>query len=184
MNHQQLNFNQIRGDAASRILAIQANRNPIALLLDHVQDTRNIGGLFRLADAARLEQLYFYPALFDKTSKKLTKVARSTNKYIKTSILQQQVDINHLQAHYQLIALEKTTTSICYAQFQPQMNKPILLVVGSEKFGVSPPLLDAVEAALHIPMLGVNTSMNVNAATSIVVYSLLEKLGTFDTLVT
>ena len=36
-------------------------------------------------------------------------------------------------------------------------NKKILLIIGAERFGVSPELLRLSTASIHLPMLGVNT---------------------------
>jgi tRNA G18 (ribose-2'-O)-methylase SpoU len=144
--NKQLNFQEIRTDAAERIANIKHNRLPIALLCDKMTDFRNIGSIFRIADAARLEKIYFYQSDTNFEHKKITKVARSTNQYVDFEITFQQ----------------KNT------------NKKLLLIIGAEKFGVSEELLKKVTTAIHLPMLGVNTSMNVSVATGIAVFKLME----------
>lgn len=175
----QLSFQEIRGDAIERIKNIQNNRNQIALLCDRMTDNRNVGSMFRIADAARLEKIFFYQTKVDIQHKKVGKVARSTNQYVDFELINDLEKVKLLQQEYEIIALDKTSESINYTTFQPQLNgKKLLLIIGAERFGVSEELLSLTSAAIHLPMLGVNTSMNVSVATGIAVFNLLEKITT------
>ena len=62
MQEKQLSFQDMRPDSKATAENIKTNRNPISLLLDRMTDPRNIGGIFRLADAARIKHIYFYKA--------------------------------------------------------------------------------------------------------------------------
>ena len=136
-------------------------------------DIKNVGAMFRIADAARLEKLYFYQSTVDFTHKKLTKVARSTNKYVEFESINSLEEVGELTSDYEVIALDKTSESIDYNVLSLQTSKKILLIIGSERQGVSPELLQLARQSIHLPMLGVNTSMNVSVATGIAVYHLL-----------
>ncbi len=171
----QLNFQEIRTDAAERIMTIKDHRTPIALLCDRMTDIRNVGAMFRIADAARLEKIYFYQSDVNFNHKKVAKVARSTNQYVDFEIVNTFAEVEHLQTIYEMIALDKTAKSIDYTIFQQHDTaKKLLLIIGSEQFGVSEMLLGMTTAAIHLPMLGVNTSMNVSVATGIAVFHLLK----------
>lgn len=174
--NKQLNFQEIRTDAAERMANIKHNRLSIALLCDRMTDFRNIGSMFRIADAARLEKIFFYQCDINFEHKKITKVARSTNQYVDFEIINDIQLIANLKKDYEIIALDKTSESIDYTTFQQKdSTKKILLIIGSEKFGVNDELLKITETAIHLPMLGVNTSMNVSVATGIAVFYLLQK---------
>lgn len=177
MLNKQLDFQEIRTNAAERIASISDNRTKIALLCDRMIDVKNVGSMFRLADAARLEKIYFYQSTVDFSHKKLTKVARSTNKYVDFELINDFNKIEKIIAEYEVVALDKTSESIVYTTFQQQSNKKILLIIGAEKFGVSSELLHFATTTIHLPMLGVNTSMNVSVATGIAVYYLLRLLS-------
>lgn len=173
--NKQLNFQEIRTDATERIANIKHNRLPIALLCDRMTDFRNIGSMFRIADAARLEKIFFFQSEANFEHKKIAKVARSTNQYVDFEIIDNLEIIDKLAAEYEIIALDKTSESINYTTFQQKNTaKKLLLIIGAEKFGVSEELLKKATAAIHLPMLGVNTSMNVSVATGIAVFKLLE----------
>ena len=49
-------------------------------------------------------------------------------------------------------------------------------MIGNEQRGVSEELLALTTQSIHLPMLGMNTSMNVTCAAGIAVYGLLMKL--------
>lgn len=150
---------------------LEKERFPIALLLDGVNNPRNIGVIFRLAEAARLHCIYSINTPEFDDSKKLTKASRSTEKYIPHHPLSSLNELEALKDTYQIIGLEITTHSIPYHQFTPQ--KPILLVLGSEQHGISDEVLTLIDQCIHIPMFGIKTSMNVAVAAGIGVYGLL-----------
>ena len=171
--NKQLNFQDIRTNPTERLTNIDLNRTPITLLCDRMTDIKNVGAMFRIADAARLEKLFFYQSTVDFTHKKLTKVARSTNKYVEFESINSLEEVLKLTSEYEVIALDKTSESIDYNNLSLQTSKKILLIIGSERQGVSPELLQQARQSIHLPMLGVNTSMNVSVATGIAVYHLL-----------
>ena len=173
MKEKQLDFGDERPrDMAQYLQYVQENRHPLSLLLDHVEDTRNLGAMFRLADAARLEHIWALgkPGLFE--SKIIRRVSRSTLPYVPHSTISYE-KARELSRQYNLVALEITENSIPYTEYEPEA--PCLLVIGNEKDGVSDELLGLCRQSIHIPMYGVNTSMNVAMATAIAVYGLLAK---------
>ncbi|MFK8105073.1 MAG: TrmH family RNA methyltransferase [Saprospiraceae bacterium] len=171
--NRQLEFSDERKDFKKYLAFIEANRHPISLLLDGIHDLQNIGMLFRLGDAARIEKIYFYPTSFDLNEKKLNRIARSTLQYIPHETLNTLESVKKLQQSHHLVALDRTNKSIPYTQLAPQ--KKILLIAGSEQYGVSDELLALADTTIHIPMYGVNTSMNVACATSIALFSIISK---------
>lgn len=173
MQHQ-TTFQDDRANLAERLASIHQNRHPIALLLAGVEDIRNIAALFRLADAARLKHLYLYQSAALKPQfKKINRIARQTLQYVPHTILTQLDDV---PAVYEWLALEKTTKSIAYTEVE-SVTQAILLVLGNEQYGVHEAILKRCEQAIHIPMYGVNTSMNVSMAAAVVTFSLLSHYG-------
>ncbi|MCP4521360.1 MAG: TrmH family RNA methyltransferase [Cytophagales bacterium] len=164
----QLDFEDER-EGKSALESIAENRTPIALLLDGLEDIVNIGSIFRLADALRLEKVFFYRNTCDLEHKKLGRVARSTNNFTPYEEISLK-KISELKDEYELIVIDKTSDSIDYASYEVQTSKPLLFVLGNEKHGVTQEVLDLSDGSVHLPMLGVNTSMNVAMASGIVLY--------------
>jgi len=172
--NRQLDFEDEREDIAKRLATIHEQRHPVALLLDRIQDPKNIGSIFRLAEAARVEKIYLYHCDFDKKNKNLVRASRSATKYVPFSQLTDLQEVKNLKETFEIVSLEITAQSIPYPNFQPQ--KKTLLIIGSENHGVSEELLQLSTTTIHIPMYGINTSMNVACATGIALYDLLGKL--------
>ncbi|MFK7932322.1 MAG: TrmH family RNA methyltransferase [Saprospiraceae bacterium] len=173
-----INFQDERPDFATHLLQINQHRHPISLLLDGLTLPNNIGAAFRLADAANLQHIYFYRCSEFAQSKKWKRIARATHKYVPYTFLKTLAEIETLQISQQLIALEWTKTSMPFRKFQPV--QPVILVLGSEQRGVSEEVLNLAQRAIHIPMYGVNTSMNVAMAAGIVTYDLVDKVKQND----
>ena len=174
MTQRKTKYKDKEGSFAQRLLDSSQSRARIALLLDRIEDYRNLGSMFRIADAANLEHIYGYQmaALFE--HRKLGKVARSTERFVPYSNLSTPGEIAALCAQYELIALELTDQSIPYTRYQP--TKPCILIVGNETRGVSKELLSLTTGSIHIPMYGINHSMNVAVATGIAAYHLRHAL--------
>ena len=171
----QLEFRESRKNLEKYLAFISQNRHPIVFVLDRLENKRNIAALYRLADAARIEHIYLYQAQVSEDSQKIKRISRSTHEYIESSLLSSEEELIKLKEHYELVALENTTHSIPYYQFDFQ--KPIALLIGNEKRGISKELLMLCDRSVHIPMMGRNTSMNVAMATGIATYGLLERMG-------
>lgn len=169
--NRQLTYQDERTDFEKRLAKINAERHPITFLLAGLQDTRNIGSLFRLADAANIEQVLFYKCAISPDDKRINKTARSAQKYVPAVIINNLAEVAALKEKYTLVALEITSQSIPYTALP--IEKPLCLIIGSENIGVAQPLLDLADATVHLPMYGINTSMNVAAATGIVTYHFL-----------
>lgn len=167
-------FRAVRENLEAHLQKIQQHRHPISLLLDGLSDLRNIAAMFRIADAAGLKKIYLYQCPPIKRHKKFKNWSRSTLQYVPFERLEKLEDIKLLKKEHQILALEWTNKSLLYTRFRP--DKELILVIGNEQHGVSSELLALTEQSLHLPMYGVNTSMNVAVATGIAVYHLLEKV--------
>ncbi len=170
-----LRFEELRPDPEARREAILADRAPIALLLDEIQDPRNAGALFRLADAARCQMIYGFRTGDLPSLRKVQRVSRAAHKFVPFQELEDLQEVADLASSYRLVGLDITDSSRPYHAFQPE--GPVLLMIGNEARGLRPELLALAEASIHIPMYGMNSSMNVAMATGIAVYGMLHRSG-------
>jgi len=166
----QYKFTEKQNSIKKEINDISENRIPIIILIDGLKDIGNIGMIFRLADAIRVEKVLFCNMDKKINEKLLYKKSRATSKYVKFEYCFNIAEIKALKNKYSLILLEKTNTSINYRSYIPE--KAVCLVIGSEKLGVSQELMDISDHALHIPVEGINTSVNVATASAVVLYEL------------
>lgn len=151
----------------------------IALLADSIKTPENIGSLFRLADAYALEHLYLCGTSPSPPNPRIRKTARATEQTVAYSCHDQAVDLLQQlkQQGYRIVCLEHTNTSDDLSRFSLPAGTKLVLVLGSEKQGVSDACLAQAEQCVHIPMLGQNSSMNVAMAAAIAVHSLSQMIS-------
>lgn len=139
------------------------------LLLSAMSKIENIAAVYRLADAAGCDTIYMLAEKAEHLDQKtLQRVSRSTANSIKTISL----TLEELQQRHTkwppLIAIEITSKSTSI--LDTQLPEQCVLVIGHEKQGVPEQVLRLCKQAVHIPMYGINGSMNVSHALAIVLF--------------
>ncbi len=156
-----------------------AARFPLRLLAQDIIDPLNVGSLFRLADALGVEHIHLTGTSVRPPHGKLRKAARATEQYVPWSYSADSLAVvNALKAQgYWVVALELTRKSIDVRTLIVPPECKILLLLGAEKDGLSEPMLEQSAQTVHIPMRGINSSMNVAVACALAVFELTKKLG-------
>ena len=154
------------------------NKFPVVLVCDGVQSPANIGSLFRICDALGIIKIVFCNASINFSSTRLLRTSRNTHKKVDYSISSNSIEeLDSLrQKGYKILALEITKNSIPIEEINTNKSDKIALVIGNEQFGISEEILNQISTSTHINMYGENSSMNVVQATSIALYSLINKL--------
>lgn len=147
------------------------------LLLDNIEDPRNIGAILRSAEVLGFQDILLpdrgvpgiYPAVV-KTAAGATeylRISRETNavKYAKTA----------QNAGFKIIALDaKGTRQIQECRYL-QEDSPIMLVVGGENKGVHQYILKNADATAFISQYGQIPSLNASVAAALAMFSLMNK---------
>lgn len=157
------------------------NKFPLIVLCDGLSSPANVGGLFRVCEAFGVERILFCNGNIDLNSSRLKRTARKTYKTVDYAICD---DINTtlkglMKKGYDIIALEISDISIPSEKITLD-KKAVVLIIGNEQFGISDAILALTSKHMHIEMYGENSSMNVVQATSIALYTLVNKLVVFD----
>lgn len=155
-------------------------RYPIWLLCPGWRDPRNVGSAFRLAEAAGLAGLILAGTTPRPPHPKIDKTARATVRNVPYQCVDDAAALlrARLAEGAYALALEITDESTSLLEFRlPEEvrngSRPLMLIAGSEDQGVAPELLELCTASAHLPMHGLNTSMNVAVALGAGVYLLL-----------
>lgn len=162
-------------------------RHPIYVVCDNIRSLMNVGLIFRLCDAARIERLYLcgitgYPPTPDddrppwvseRAGRVIAKTAIHTVQYVPWEYRPDATEIiRELKARgTQIVVLEQTSQSIDYTCADYQF--PVCLVLGHEREGVESPLLNLADLVVEIPMYGMGNSLNVAMSFGICVYELI-----------
>lgn len=170
-----LNSHQLRKSNQTIAKARQKKikRQPIVLVLDNVLDTYNIGSFFRLADAIAAEKICLCGPVVTPPNLKIHRASIGTWKWIPWEHFQSTVDcLQKLKKEgYFIIACEQTKNSVNYLEAQYKL--PLAIVAGSESNGVGDSVQKMCDLSVEIPMYGINKSLNVLVATSVISYSIL-----------
>jgi len=172
-----------------------AKLNPLYFIADSVRDTFNAGGLFRLCDALAASHFFLCGNTPVPPNPKIRSSSSGTYKVVRHSYHEKTVDAisafrGEKGAWPFVIAIEQPREgfghhigSIYDKHFQDLLrsskraNFPIAFVLGCETGGVSDEVLKVVDGIVDIPMWGINKSLNVIVAASIVGYEVMRQWG-------
>ena len=145
----------------------------IAFLLQSFEDPLNVGSVFRIADACGAKELIFSGTTPIPPHIEIERTGRGHERRVSWRHVPRLEDALGLlrDEKYSIVALETTSHSVCYLEYQ--YPKKLCLVLGNESNGVYSSTLSYCEASVYIPMYGKGPSMNVHVAAALVAYRAL-----------
>jgi tRNA G18 (ribose-2'-O)-methylase SpoU len=169
-------------------------RAPISVVLDDVRSLANVGLIFRLCDALRVERLYLcgitgHPAhptdprprhVSERAEREITKTAVMAIPYVPWEYADSAVEVvRRLKSDgYQAVAVEQAHDSVAYWSagiYRP----PLCLIFGHERAGVTAAALDLADVCVEIPVFGMANSLNVAMALGVVGYEVMRQHAAF-----
>jgi tRNA G18 (ribose-2'-O)-methylase SpoU len=139
------------------------------VVADSLQIPENIGSILRLADAAGSKEVIFINDPSDQSFNRIRRTSRNCEASVPWKFSDREHFITQYpKSSYPLVAVELTTHSTNILE----TNLPFecIFIVGNERHGISSELLKHCDLAVHIPMYGVNGSMNVAHALAITLF--------------
>ena len=171
-------------------------RAPISVVLDDVRSLANVGLIFRICDALRIERLYLCgitgrPAspsdadtrprhVQDRAEREINKTAVMAIPFVPWEYQPSAMDVvQHLRAAgYQIVAVEQAHASTPFTSagiYRP----PLALIFGHERAGVTASALDAADLCIELPVYGMANSLNVAMACALVGYEIMRQHQAF-----
>jgi 23S rRNA (guanosine2251-2'-O)-methyltransferase len=144
-------------------------------LLDNIRSIHNVGSMFRTADGAGIKHLYLCGMTATPANTKLTKAALGAQEKVAWSYHTNALDTAVVlkERGYKLWAIEAASGSTPFFSGNPSLpHSRIVVIVGNEKAGVDPGVLDICDEIFKLPMHGFKKSLNVAVAFGIVAYHL------------
>lgn len=143
-------------------------------VLDNVRSALNVGTMLRAADGGRLRQLDLCGLTPEGDHPKVVKTALGAESSVRWR--------HHLDATgavtawkdagWVVWAVESTTASRPLADVASAgLPSRLVLVVGNERAGVDPALLELADEHVHLPMHGIKTTLNVGVAFGAAIYA-------------
>lgn len=147
----------------------------LSAILENIRSAYNVGAIFRTANGVGLQHLYLCG---------LTPTPKENPAIEKTALGAELLSpwSQHLNAltlardlreeGHVLVGLECTSKATPIYRFrgEPSDDRPMVLIVGNERAGVDPGLLDLCDQVLALPMLGKKESLNVAVAFGVAAY--------------
>ena len=138
------------------------------IIADNIHTPENIAAIIRVADSAGSKKVFFVNSDVSAVSKKISRIARSADSSMRIEFISSEHCYELKDELSPIVAIEITSESADI--YETELPANCSLLVGSERHGISDELLEICDSAVHLPMFGQNSSMNVAQALSIVLY--------------
>ena len=172
-------------------------RAPISVVLEDVRSLANVGLIFRICDALRVECLYLCgitgrPSdpkpgndprpkhVQDRAEREIAKTAVMAIPFVPWEYQPSALHVvtRLRQSGYQIVAVEQAHHSTPYTQagiYRP----PVCLIFGHERAGITPPALESADLCVELPVYGMANSLNVAMACVLVGYEIVRQHHAF-----
>jgi 23S rRNA (guanosine2251-2'-O)-methyltransferase len=155
-------------------IPVKKNEIPLFLILDCLEDPRNLGAILRVADAAGVHGIILQSHRSVNLSAEVSKVSAGAVEYVPVAMV---VNIKH--AIYEMkesgITVVGTEAGAENVYWNMDFTHPLALVIGSEGKGLRKTVSDLCDVRVSIPMQGKVNSLNVSVATGIFAFEILRQ---------
>lgn len=143
----------------------------MALLLDGVSSSYNVGSILRTAAAERVEHLWFTATATPPTSAAVSKTALGTERYLTWTIGGTGAECVSLAqaAGWRVVGVELADEAVPLHELD-LASAPVCLAIGHEDHGLAGATLAACDTVGFVPQLGRVGSLNVAVAAALAVY--------------
>lgn len=147
---------------------------PFFLILDLIEDPRNLGAILRVADAVGVHGVVFQSHRSAKITPTVSKTSVGALEYVNITEV---VNIKHA-----IDKMKRLDITIIGAEagseltmWDIDMKKPLALVVGAEGYGLRKTVREMCDFVVSLPMKGMVNSLNVSVATGILAYEVIRQ---------
>jgi 23S rRNA (guanosine2251-2'-O)-methyltransferase len=162
-------------DVDSLIVQAKKNENPLILILDEIQDTHNMGAVFRSAEASGVDGIIVTErntAPLNETVEKTSAGAISHVRISQVSNLFQAME-KLKEAGFWIYGSSLGKESQNYSE--QNYKGATAIVVGNEEKGIRRSIAEHCDHLIQIPMLGKTQSLNVSVATGIILFEVVRQ---------
>lgn len=158
------------------ILKIPAERGqkPLFLIVDGVEDTRNLGAIIRTAEAAGVHGVIIPERRAAGLTETVAKAAAGALEYVPVVRVVNVVNtVEELKKKGIWIAAAEAGADMAY--WDADFARPLALVLGGEDKGVRRLVKEHCDYIVSLPLMGRITSLNVSVAAGIMLYEVLRQ---------
>jgi tRNA (guanosine-2'-O-)-methyltransferase len=165
-----LSTSEFRKPNLDRDAFLKRPRAPITVVLDRVKGARNIGSIFRLADAVLADRVLICGPKVDVRKRKLGEAAAGTQDWVPWDRAKTAAEVvaDLKAAGVWVVAAHNSCGSSSVEQLTPAF--PACLVLGSDKHGVSQDVVALADVVVRVPMLGMGNALNITSTAAILLH--------------
>jgi len=166
----------------AKIRAVLDRRQPdLTVLMERVHKPHNFSAILRSCDAVGILEAHAIPAKhglpeleeadsLDMKGKTFNETSGSAAKWVGLQVHPDTVSaFTHLKSRgFQVLAAHFSERALDYRQ--ADYTRPTCILLGAEKWGVSPEAAELADGHILIPMMGMVQSLNVSVAAAVILF--------------
>jgi 23S rRNA (guanosine2251-2'-O)-methyltransferase len=155
----------------------EAEKIPVAIILDNIRSAHNVGSFFRTSDAFRIAHIYLCGITAQPPSNEIRKTALGATESVEWSYHENTEEVVKTLQHkgFTVAGIEQVDNPVMLEDYKNENDKPIALVFGNEVKGVQQSVLDICDIAIEIPQYGTKHSLNVSVSGGIVIWEVFKQ---------
>tara|TARA_B000000475_G_scaffold76090_1_gene61335 strand:- start:3802 stop:4335 length:534 start_codon:yes stop_codon:yes gene_type:complete len=156
-----------------------AKKSPLIVILDNVRSLKNVGSIFRSADAFRIQHIYLCGITATPPHKDIQKTALGSTEAVDWSYAKDTLAVvEKLQSvNVKVMAIEQAENATVLQDFYPNNQSIYALVFGHEVKGVNQAVVNQCDGVIEIPQYGTKHSLNIAVSGGVVLWDLFSKMN-------
>ena len=156
----------------------EAEKLPIAVVLDNVRSLNNIGSVFRTSDAFRLSKIYLCGITATPPHLEIHQTALGAEESVDWAYFEETTDaVKELKNEgFTIFSVEQVENSISLETFAIHPGQKYAFVFGNEVKGVQQEVIDLSDGCIEIPQFGTKHSFNISVTVGIVLWQMIHPL--------
>ena len=153
---------------AKRLSDLRLPPRALVIVTEAIEKPGNLGTILRSADAAHAAAVIVCDRTTDVHNPNVVRASTGTMFSVPIVEASSEEALAYLKAHgFKILAATPHAEKL---HFEEDLTGNVALAVGAEQYGLTATWMDAADLRVRIPMLGLADSLNVSAATTILVY--------------
>ncbi len=149
---------------------LNARQQDITVVLENIEDPRNIAAIMRSCDAVGIQDIYLIHNREKRPRKYGFLSARSAEKWVSLHHFDSvQTCVQQLRQQYDIILTTKLGTGAVNL-YELDLTQRVALVFGNERHGISEELSALADGNFMVPQAGMIQSLNISVAVAVSIY--------------
>lgn len=158
---------------STSLAGLRLSANPCLVVAESVEKPGNLGAMLRTADAAGVDALIAAAPQTDWGNPNIIRASKGAIFAVPVAAAPSDETLAWLrEREIRIVAATPQATTV---YTDADLRGPVAIAVGEEKYGLSERWLAAADIAVRIPMAGKVNSLNVAAATALLVYEVVRQ---------